>query len=339
VKKTDLQYEFPNDLIALTPAHPSRILLNIHERSPKEISKNDLFDLFQPGDLLVVNETKVIPSRLRSNCGLEFLFIKPTDQNTWRVLFPAKTHSLGDTFDFPEGLQAELVQKGLPQTVKLTKNLDLDYFDRHGLINLPPYILSERKDAKYLEEDKDWYQTAWAKDAGSVAAPTASLHFSNEDLEVLKQKGIKVQKVLLHVGLGTFFPLRTENLEDHDMHFEFVDVPTAVMNQVSETRKQGKRVWALGTTVVRALESVAANKIPLSSSGDHYQGETNLFIYPPYEFQVVNGLLTNFHQPESTLLALVCAFFGTKEVKAAYAYAIEKRFRLFSYGDLSAWIK
>jgi S-adenosylmethionine:tRNA ribosyltransferase-isomerase len=337
MKKSDLQYDFPKELIALKPERPSRVLLNRPGRSPEEIPFQKIFDLFQAGDLLVINDTKVIPSRLQSADGKEFLFIRKTAPQEWEVLFPAKSSKVGEVFDLPGGLRAELLQKGLPQKVKTNFPLSLEYFEKFGAVNLPPYIMAERGEKKIVAEDREWYQTQWAENVGSVAAPTASLHFTQKDLQALREKKVSVESLTLHVGLGTFLPLRTENLTEHQMHSEFIHMRRALFEKARAVRAEGKRVWALGTTATRSLESVARGMLPLR--GNAYEGESDLFIYPPYEFQLVNGLLTNFHQPESTLLALVCAFFGTKEVKAAYECAIKERFRLFSYGDLSVWIQ
>lgn len=338
MKKSDLQYDFPKELIATKPEHPSRVLFNEPNLAPTEILFSELFDKFQPGDLLVLNETKVIPSRVLAVSGEEFLFIKPLGDLEWEVLFPAKAFKTGQVFLLPGDLKVELIEKGLPQKVRLSRSIDFDYFNRFGQVNLPPYILSERGENRFKEEDREWYQTVWAKNVGSVAAPTASLHFKLSDLDHLRNKGVQIGFLTLHVGLGTFFPLRSEALEEHHMHSESVSVSKALIELAKETRSKNKRVWALGTTVVRSLESAALGQLELDEDG-FYKGESDLFIYPPYDFKLVNGLLTNFHQPESTLLALVCAFFGTKSVKEAYAYAIQKRFRLFSYGDLSVWIR
>lgn len=343
MRKSDLRYDYPKDLIAIKPERPSRVLFNGPGQDPLEISLPKLFEKFETGDLLVLNETKVIPSRMLATSGEEFLFIRQTGELEWEALFPARGAKIGQVFDLPGDLRVELVEKGLPQKVRTSPPIGFDYFNRFGQVNLPPYILNERREknlseGQLSEEDRSWYQTVWAKNIGSVAAPTASLHFSLEDLEHLKRRGVRIERLTLHVGLGTFLPLRSENLEEHQMHSEFVSVSKELIQLAKRVREEGNRVWALGTTVVRALESVASGRISLDEDGV-YQGESNLFIYPPYEFKLVNGLLTNFHQPESTLLALVCAFFGTKEVKDAYAYAIQKRFRLFSYGDLSAWIR
>ncbi len=338
MKKSDLQFEFPNELIATRPQRPSRVLFNEPGQEPVEISLKDLLEKFSSGDLLVLNETKVIPSRILSSTNEEFLFIKKTGELEWDVLFPAKKFKVGDVFQLPGDIEVTLLKKGIPQRVSLSRPIDFDYFERFGQVNLPPYILSERAGEKFLPQDRSWYQSKWAKETGSVAAPTASLHFSLEDLETLKKRGVEIEYLTLHVGLGTFLPLRTEELKDHEMHSEWISVSKDLIDKAISKRKEGKRVWALGTTVTRALESAALGLLTLDEKGS-YHGESRLFIYPPYDFKLVNALLTNFHQPESTLLALVFAFFGRNQVKEAYAYAIEKRFRLFSYGDLSVWIQ
>ncbi len=337
MKKSDLEFEFPKELIALKPQRPSRVLLNISGEEPKEILFSDLSKVFEKGDLLVINDTKVIPSRVLSKSGEEFLFIKAKDQFSWEVLFPARGAKIGKVYELPGGLVVELSEKGLPQTVKLSRAIDFSYFSQFGMVNLPPYILSERDDADSAM-DHEWYQTLWAKNLGSVAAPTASLHFSLEDLEKIRSHGVSVESLTLHVGLGTFLPLKADDLKEHEMHAEYISIEKSVVEKANEVRSRGKRVWALGTTVARSLESVAQGLIELDETKSRYQGESKLFIYPPYQFKLVNGLLTNFHQPESTLLALVFAFFGMNSVKKAYAHAIKQRFRLFSYGDLSVWI-
>lgn len=297
MKKTDLSYSFPSELIAVQPERPSRILLNQWQKSPIEIFKSDLFALFNEGDLLVLNETKVIPSRLKSSSGEEFLFVRPTSDLEWEVLFPAKPFKVGQTFQFPNDLEVELVEKGLPQKVKTSRPIDFEYFQKFGLINLPPYILSERGEQKYLPEDQEWYQTKWAKEIGSVAAPTASLHFDLKDLEFLESKGVSIKRLTLHVGLGTFLPLKTDELTDHKMHFETVSISKDLMNHADQTRQSKKRVWALGTTVVRALESAKAGLLQKDNEGN-YQGETNLFIYPP-DFKDENLTLTQSY-PEGS---------------------------------------
>lgn len=337
MKKSDLQFSFPPELIATTPLRPSRVLWNEPSQGPAEIELAQLFDKFQAGDLLVINDTKVLPTRMVTSTGEEILFVKSLGEKEWEVLFPARSFSIGHEFKLPGEVGAQLIQKGLPQKLRVSHELTPDYFYQHGRVNLPPYILSERGKERLRTEDHQWYQTAWAQCEGSVAAPTASLHFSIQDLETLKKRGVEVERITLHVGLGTFFPLREEDLTVHKMHAEWVSVDERVIHKAKQVRHSGRRVWALGTTVVRALESVAQGKI--NAQEGVYRGESRLFIYPPFQFQLVNGLLTNFHQPESTLLALVGAFFGMKEVKEAYAYAIERGFRLFSYGDLSVWTR
>ena len=213
-----------------------------------------------------------------------------------------------------------------------------EYFAQHGHLALPPYIQKARQKREPLAADEAWYQTAWAETAGSLAAPTASLHFSAQDLEELKDKGVHVAPLTLHVGIGTFLPVKTENLDEHLMHKEWAHIPTSSIESIQLAKKNQKRVWALGTTVVRSLESWAHERLQVAPEGAAF-GETDLFIRPGFEFRVVDAMLTNFHQPCSTLLALVAAFSGLERVQKAYGYAIDKRFRLFSYGDLSLWLK
>jgi S-adenosylmethionine:tRNA ribosyltransferase-isomerase len=193
-----------------------------------------------------------------------------------------------------------------------------------------------RNDPHQTNEDREWYQTAWAEVEGSVAAPTASLHFSKGALDTLKARGILVEQITLHVGAGTFLPIKSGNLQDHVMHNEWSIVPKSVQDKILRARQNGNRIWALGTTATRALESWACGKLEISENGDAV-GSTDLFIYPGFEFKVVDGLLTNFHQPKSTLVALVSAFAGREIVLNAYKWAIENKFRLFSYGDLTLW--
>ena len=324
----DLDYTFPERLTARFPRRPSRVALTVGSQPPLEVSVDELLGRFGPEDLLVVNETKVVPARVFAAGEIEILFLKPHDESTWEVLFPSREFKVGDTLALPGGIVATLARKGLPQTLKVDQRLDAEYFARFGEMALPPYIQAARNERHNRPGDELWYQTAWAKDPGSVAAPTASLHLSAHDLV----RVANVAKITLHVGAGTFFPVRTESLADHRMHSESVHISAAAVRQIQNC--QG-RVWALGTTVARALESM--DHLTERGEGDRI-GDTNLFIYPPYQFKTVDVLLTNFHQPRSTLLALVAAFAGLEQVKRTYAWAIEREFNLFSYGDLSAWM-
>lgn len=314
--------------MAVAPSEPCRILFGNSSEGPQEISRTQLFEMFQPGDLLVRNNTLVEKRRVFSENALEILFLEQIAEKTWSVLYPARGMKLGDEMDLPLGVKATLVEKGLPQTLKLSKEIDEVYFKQVGELALPPYIQKAREQRHNSDQDDEWYQTAWAKKNGSVASPTASLHFSESDFEELqKNRGVNVAEVTLHVGIGTFLPVRSDELDEHKMHSEKLEVPNETRAAVKECKENGKRVWALGSTVVRALES------------HQDSGETELFIQPGYDWKVVNGLLTNFHQPKTTLLAMVAAFSGLDEMKRAYSYAIENEFRLFSYGDLSVWTR
>ncbi|MEK6554699.1 MAG: S-adenosylmethionine:tRNA ribosyltransferase-isomerase, partial [Bdellovibrionota bacterium] len=240
--------------------------------------------------------------------------------------------------------QLELTGKGLPQTVRILSpsggvaELTEDYFNEHGEFALPPYIQKARHEMHNAENDNEWYQTEWADKAGSCAAPTASLHFSKADLAELKRRGVEIVELTLHVGIGTFLPIKTENLNEHVMHKEWAYLPAQALEKIEAAKAAKKTVWALGTTVARTLESYKLGLLEKNSQGD-FVGNTDLFIRPGFEWQMVDGLLTNFHQPRSTLIALVSAFTSLEHVKKAYAHAIDNKFRLFSYGDLSVWKK
>ncbi len=337
--KSDLGYDFPESLVAQTPVRPSRILLA--EAPPREVTKSELLAQFAPGDLLVINETKVLKRRIFGGPDqkLEIVFLQPLPSEPgqwhWQVLFPCQKFKLGDQVELPEGLTLRLLEKGRPQIVALSRAIDEVYFHRHGELPIPPYIQKARSARHNLPAETEWYQTAWAKEPGSLAAPTASLHFEEADLQTLRERGVSVQTLVLHVGLGTFLPLTATKLDEHEMHAEFVEIPKSLVAAAQSTRDNRNKVWALGTTVARALESQAAGL--LREDENSFVGQSNLFIYPPYIFRAVDVLLTNFHQPESTLLALVFAFAGINHTRKVYEWAIAKQFRLFSYGDLSVW--
>lgn len=324
---SELDFQYPESLVALAPHEPCRILFGNSPGGPTELSRKELFELFRPGDLLVRNNTLVEKRRVFSVNGLEILFLEKLSDKKWSVLYPARGMKLGETMKLPLEVTATLTEKGLPQTLELSHDIDEAYFKEVGELALPPYIQKARELRHNKDEDSHWYQTAWAKENGSVASPTASLHFGDVDFLELEKRGVKVAEVTLHVGIGTFLPVRSDQLNDHKMHSEVLNVPLETRKAVRECKEKGGRVWALGSTVVRALES------------DNNSGSTELFIQPGYDWKVVNGLLTNFHQPKTTLLAMVSAFSGLDEMKKAYDYAIENKFRLFSYGDLSVWIR
>ncbi|MES2856565.1 MAG: tRNA preQ1(34) S-adenosylmethionine ribosyltransferase-isomerase QueA [Bdellovibrionota bacterium] len=336
---SDLDFEYPESLVATERAQHSRVML-VEKGQPREITAiEELLSLFEAGDTLVLNDTKVLRRRVFSDSGLEILFLSTDDDGeTWDVLCPSTRWKNGTLQTLPDGVQLELVSRGRPQKVKASRKLDDRYFEMAGDLPLPPYIQKARNERRNREGDRTEYQTAWALNPGSLAAPTASLHFNEEHLDSLKKRGVNVVKLTLHVGLGTFLPITTENLDEHVMHAEWIEIPKATWQKVNETKAAKKRVWSLGTTVTRTLESASLEMLQTKPDGS-LQGESRLFIRPGFEYQVVDVLLTNFHQPKSTLLALVGAFAGLDTVKQAYAWAIAREFRLFSYGDLSVWIR
>ncbi len=341
---SDLQFDYPPQLVATEKKTPSRALVAKLDSQNAEFTELDntseIISFFSAGDVLVINNTKVLARRLFSESQFEILFLNELpEKGLWQVLCPSSQWPKNTLMKFAEGVSAELVQTGRTQIVKVTpfEKLTEEYFSQHADLPLPPYILKTRKERRARFQDKTDYQTAWAKMMGSLAAPTASLHFSQNTIELLKSRGVKVLEMTLHVGLGTFLPITT-SLAEHKMHSEEVQISKEVWQEIQAAKASSKKVWALGTTVTRALESAALGLIP-QDEAQNFSGHTDIFIKPGFQFQVVDGLLTNFHQPESTLLALVAAFAGLENVKSAYRLAIQNQFRLFSYGDLSAWIK
>lgn len=340
MKVSELDFKYPEELVATEPRRPSRVMW-VRNGQPQELSKADFLNQFREHDTLVLNDTRVLKRRVFAG-DLEILFLKETNPGEWEVLFPSRKFAVGSEFQLPEDVTMTLVEKGRPQKVKLSQAVDETYFQRVAELPLPPYIQKAREahggGRHNVAADESWYQTAWAQNPGSFAAPTASLHLTQDDLDLLKNRGVSIHKLTLHVGLGTFLPVLAEDLDDHDMHSEYVEISAETWKAVDPTQKSNRqgRVFSLGTTVTRALESAALEKIPRAADGG-FCGFTNLLIQPGYKFQVIDILLTNFHQPKSTLLALVSAFAGLENVRACYLWAIERKFRLFSYGDLSVW--
>jgi S-adenosylmethionine:tRNA ribosyltransferase-isomerase len=337
MKLSDLDFEYSEHLVATSPQRPSRVLL-VGTDKMEELPFAKVFELFQRGDLLVINDTKVEPRRVfgKTSAGddVEVLFVEKESDDIWQVLLPTRLLRKDPKFELPDGVSAELVTGGRPQLLKVSRSLDAGYFFKNGEMPLPPYIQKARDQRHTQDGDRNWYQTEWAKESGSSAAPTASLHFSLKDLEKFRSNGVQVSTLTLHVGLGTYLPVTVDDLNHHTMHEESVFIPKSLIQEL----RPGRNVWALGTTVARALESYALGMLSQDKEGN-FSGTTKLLIQEGFEWKVVNRLLTNFHQPQSTLLALVCGFAGKKRVLEAYKYAIEKGFRLFSYGDLSIWIK
>ena len=330
MKLSDLKYDYPENLVAISPSRPSRVMW--HENSvPTEITVAELISRIPAGDVLVINNTKVLKRRVFAEDQSEVLFLDQLPDGNWKVLFPSRKLKIGDDVILPKGFRMTLLEKGRPQVVKVTPPISDKDFAEIAELPLPPYIQKARAERHNVAGDESWYQTAWAKVPGSMAAPTASLHFSGHDIESLRAKGVKVIELTLHVGLGTFLPVSAEDLDQHQMHSEEYEISPENWKEVVSSKGSGKRVWALGTTSVRVLESVART--------EKLFGSTDILLQVGSEFKIVDRLLTNFHQPESTLLALVSGFAGLENVKAAYRWAIAKEFKLFSYGDLSVWIK
>jgi S-adenosylmethionine:tRNA ribosyltransferase-isomerase len=338
MKTADLDFTYPEELIATSPHKVSRVMWvdSARDGGPEETTISQLISRIRPEDVVVVNETKVIKARVICRSGLEILFIKNLEKNLWEVLCPARRWSAkGETL--PDGTAVTLVKTGLPQVVETAKPLSPAYFDQYGDIPLPPYIQEKRGERASRDADEKDYQTAWARVTGSLAAPTASLHFKAHDIDKIKARGVEVVPLTLHVGLGTFLPVHAESLDEHKMHSEWVQISNESLAKIKAARESGGRVWALGTTVLRALESQAVGYLSETRSG--FEGFTDLFIRPGHDFKVVDVLMTNFHQPQSTLLALVGAFASLDKVLSCYQWAIEREFRLFSYGDLTVWIR
>lgn len=330
MKLSDLKYDYPEELIATSPTRPTRVMMVNSEGQPTEITIAQLIEQIPAGDVLVLNDTKVLKRRVFAG-DLEILFLEELPNGQQKVLFPSKKYKVGDEIVLPNGAKMKLIEKGLPQLVEVTPRLTESDFDKFGELPLPPYIQKARSARHNVEADESWYQTAWAANPGSFAAPTASLHFADSDLKKLEAKGVKVLKITLHVGLGTFLPVKTENLDDHKMHAEVYDVSAAVWSEIEKAKAAQHKIWALGTTVTRTLETVARTK--------ELSGASEILLQEGSEFLVVDRLMTNFHQPESTLLALVSGFSNLQTVKKNYAWAIERKFKLFSYGDFSVWFK
>lgn len=336
MKTSDFYYELPKELIAQTPAEPrdsSRLLVLNKENSQIEHKHfYDIIDYLNPGDLLVCNDSRVLPARIfgiKENTGarVEFLLLKQVGTNRWETLCkPGKKAREGTKFTFGEGiLRATVVQ------VKDDGNRVVDFecednffatLDKIGQMPLPPYITEELK-------DKERYQTVYSHELGSAAAPTAGLHFTKELMEKIKSKGVGIAYVTLHVGLGTFRPVKVDDVTKHKMHSEHYEISEESASLINEAKKNGKRVIAVGTTSCRTLESVAT----LYGEIKPCDGFTDIFIYPGYKFKVLDGLITNFHLPESTLIMLVSAFAGYDNIMNTYKTAVNEKYRFFSFGD------
>ncbi len=334
MKKSDFYYDLPQNLIAQTPVEPrtSSRLLKLDRKTGGIVHGKftNLLDYLQAGDCLIMNDTRVLPARIfgtRTDTGsiVEFVLLKQIAEDTWECLAgPGKKAKPGKVFRFNDELSCEVadVTEGGNRIVRFIYNgIFYDILDRVGKMPLPPYITEELK-------DKERYQTVYSKELGSAAAPTAGLHFTNDFLDEIRAKGVKIGFVTLHVGLGTFRPVKVDEITEHKMHSEHYFIPQKTADLINETKKNSGRVICVGTTSCRTLESAAQNGVITERSDD-----TDIFIYPGYEFKVMDGLITNFHLPESTLIMLVSAFAGYDSTMNAYRTAVLEKYRFFSFGD------
>lgn len=344
----DTLYGLPEELIATAPAETreaSRLLkLNRSKGTFSDGTFTDVLDLIRPGDCVVMNNTRVFRARLFGECGgkkIELLLTERENDREWLCYVKhSKKFAAGAAFNL-QGLTGTMGEK-LDDMRRITfdRPVSFEDIDRVGTVPLPPYIVNKRRrdgNPEYVDSDFERYQSVAAKIYGSVAAPTASLHFTEELIGKLRSKGVRFAEVTLHVGAGTFKPIDTERAEDFHIHPEWVQVGEKCIRALQETRAAGGRIVAVGTTAVRALESMAAGELD-PQKWKAFEGITRIFIYPPYRFCALDALITNFHMPRSTLLLLVQAFGGTDLVRAAYAHAVENRYRFFSYGD-AMWLE
>ena len=333
----DFDFDLPEELIAQTPLKDrtsSRLLVvdkTTHSIEDKHFS--DLLDELEEGDTLVVNNTRVLPARLygtkeETGAHIEVLLLTNTEGDKWETLVkPAKRMKVGSVVSFGDGRLKATVVEELDQGGRIIEfsyeGVFLEVLESLGEMPLPPYI-------KERLEDKERYQTVYAKENGSAAAPTAGLHFTEELMQKIREKGVNIVPVTLHVGLGTFRPVSVDSLEDHKMHSEYYNVSKETAEMIEATKKAGKRVIAVGTTSIRTLETVARDNDGHVVTAS---GWTDIFISPGYEFRVVDAFVTNFHLPKSTLVMLVSAYLGREFTLEAYQHAIEERYRFFSFGD------
>ena len=335
MKVSDFNYDLPEELIAQHPydkRDEARLMvLKRDEKVYEHKVFKDIIDYLNPGDCLVINNTKVLPARLYgkkdTGANVEFLLLKRIEGDYWEAMVrPGNKLRPGAKVEFGDGLlKAEVLEvlEGGNRRVKFEYDgIFNEILDRIGLMPLPPYI-------KESLEDKDKYQTVYAKHDGSAAAPTAGLHFTEDLLEKIREKGVEIANVTLHVGIGTFRPVKVENIEDHSMHSEHYYVKKEDADKINKAKENGKRVIAVGTTSCRVLESVAGDDGKIFET----ENDTSIFIYPGYKFKCIDSLITNFHLPESTLIMLVSALAGKEFVMNAYEEAVKERYKFFSFGD------
>lgn len=336
MKVTEFDYELPEELIAQTPIEKrdeSRLMvLNRKNNTIEHKTFKDIIDYLEPGDCLVRNNTKVIPARIygkkETGANIEFLLLNNIEGDIWETIVrPGNKLHIGTKVIFGNGLlTAEILDTmpgGTRKVLFTYKGIFNEILDKIGLMPLPPYIHEELK-------EKDRYQTVYAKYEGSAAAPTAGLHFTNELLEKIEQKGIDIANVTLHVGIGTFRPVKEDTVEAHEMHSEHFYIKQEDCDKINKAKKNGKRVIAVGTTSCRVLETIAN---PENGTVEPIEGDTQIFIYPEYTFKCIDGLITNFHLPQSTLLMLVSALAGKEYIMKAYNEAVQEKYKFFSFGD------
>jgi len=335
MKTSDFYFHLPKELIAQTPLEQrdaSRLLcLDRKTGATDHRHFYELPELLNPGDCLVMNDSRVIPARLfgrlETGGAVELVLLRELGEFRWLCLGkPGRKLRIGTTISFGDGELTAVVEEVSEDGNRIVRfqceGIFLEVLEQLGRMPLPPYITEELQDAER-------YQTVYAKEPGSAAAPTAGLHFTPELLETLEKKGVRLVTITLHVGLGTFRPVKVENIEEHEMHAEYCIIDEKAAEQINQTRREGGRVIAIGTTSCRTLESQAKPDGTL----EPYDGWTNCFIYPGYTFKCIDGLITNFHLPESTLIMLVSALASRETILAAYEEAVEKRYRFFSFGD------
>ncbi len=336
MKTSDFFYELPQELIAQTPVEPrdsSRLLvLNKYDGSTEHRIFKNLTDYLNPGDCLILNDTRVIPARIygvknETGAVVEFLLLNQVENNVWECLCkPGKRAKTGTQFSFGDGIlncTVTDVKDDGNRIIKFDCTTNIyAILDKIGQMPLPPYITEKL-------ENQERYQTVYSRELGSAAAPTAGLHFTEEMLKKIKAMGVNIGYVTLHVGLGTFRPVKVDDVTKHKMHSEHYHIPKETADLINDTKAQGKRIISVGTTSCRTLESSATKNGCICEDED----DTSIFIYPGYKFKCIDALVTNFHLPESTLIMLVSAFAGYDNVMNAYKEAVEKKYRFFSFGD------
>ncbi len=336
MKVSDFNYELPQELIAQHPYDKrDEARLMVLDKKNKTIEHKvfkDIIDFLNPGDCLVINNTKVIPARLLglkdTGAKIEFLLLKRIEEDTWEAMVrPGHKLKPGTKVSFGDGiLKAEVLDVldgGNRKVVFEYDGIFNEVLDKVGLMPLPPYITEATK------EDQKKYQTVYAKYDGSAAAPTAGLHFTKELLKQIEEKGISIANVTLHVGIGTFRPVKVENVEEHEMHSEHFYIKKEDADKINKAKEDGHRVIAVGTTSCRVLESVSDENGMMTE----FEGDTSIFIYPGYKFKCIDGLITNFHLPESTLIMLVSSLAGREYILKAYNEAVKEKYKFFSFGD------